>query len=747
MKKFLKKPLGWLCCGLVVLILLSFLACIVNTGGFSYSVTKVTADMDALYTEEYGEATAKPMRMTIGTNKDGMVNAKLTGYIYMPKGVDENNPAPCICVTHGYLNSKEFMEAQAIEMARRGYIVFAFDQYDHGDSTWDTPSQFNFYVWSVYDAVEYMYSQKYVLKDADGNGMIAVSGHSMGGFSSELAVAWDEMNVNLYHVHTYRMISVLLAMGADFRYDDGYVSGYSGGYYASTYNTYNTRSCGTLYGQYDEFFFDNDSKQNSAGNTVIEKDYAKDSKGYGMLGLTKAGENNKWYKVNPTTNTASDAPETGYGERILIQVKGDHPYNTWSPEATSQEISFYEHAFAYQLQLHGLKTLADYGIKTIKGQTWWLKDVFTCLGLLVFVFMMICAVMVLADLPLLRKVTTESYATLDVKNTSKTRKWIGVGVTIFSLLLSMYLIPAFMNRSGDALTLVSTIGKYSLYACGLVGIAIVIIGIIMKVKGEDVSDNARKALAKAAVGVTTIALVAVVLRWLVTDGTDIITSGSKYWCAPSVNTIVYWAMASGLLGLLFTLINHFIINEDRNYEHLGLKAQWSQVGLALLIAIAVSVVGWLLLVIIQAIFNTDFRVYTYAFNSVTWTQFVTALKYIPLFFVFYLCAGLGIASATAGKKGIKADLIAIAIEVIPCALFLLYQYGVLLATGTAAYPSFALNGILVQGLIFTLIFLGVIQRRTLEKTGNIWTGVFLNTIWFTMITIASTCVYMLAQLI
>jgi len=44
----------------------------------------------------------------------------------------------------------------------------------------------------MHDAVVYMYEQPYVLKDAEGNDIIDVTGHSMGGFSSTMALAMDE---------------------------------------------------------------------------------------------------------------------------------------------------------------------------------------------------------------------------------------------------------------------------------------------------------------------------------------------------------------------------------------------------------------------------------------------------------------------------------------------------------------------------------------------------------------------------
>lgn len=741
MKKFISKPHGLLAIFAGACLLLACLAALVNCSFFKVSITKVTADMDAHYTEKYGEAKAKPVRMTIGANKDGMVNGKLTGYVYMPKGVSKDNPAPCIVLTHGYLNSKEFEEAPAIEMSKRGYVVFAFDQYDHGDSTWDTPSAFNFYVWSVYDAVEYMYAQDYVLKDKDGNGMIAVSGHSMGGFGSEIAAAWDEMNVTVYKATTYRMISAVLAVGADFRYDDSYVKAYSGGLYPQTFMAYGTRSAGTIAGEYDEFFFDNSG---SGKGTVIKKNYVKDATGKALLGNPKDAQTATWYYVDAATNTAYATKEEAvaagnYGQRIIYQPKGDHPYNTWSPEATKYMIEFYEEAFTTQLALHGLNALNTYGIKTgSKAQSWWLKEVFTCLGLFALVGVLITAALSLAKLPFFNKAVAEEAA---VEENSKPRKTIGRIVTCVSILLSGWLIVPFMDKVAADLELVVNLCKAVLWIVCIVGVVSYLAYTVLKAKGE--AEKALPGLQKAAEGSAWIALVAVVLKWVATSGTKLIGgSTNAYWGAPSVNTIVYWAVGSGLLTLLVALISHFAINKGRTSANLGLKVNLKQVGIGLLIAIASCVAAWVVLLIV-GIFKVDFRVYTYAFNDVTWVQFKTALKYIPLFFVFYLCAGIAVANQTAGMKGLKGYVVAAVTQTLPCALWLAYQYGTLLTTGTGAYPNFALNGILVQGLIFTLIFLAVIQKAILNKTNNLWIGVFINTIWFTMITVASTAIYLL----
>lgn len=101
-------------------------------------------------------------------------------------------------------------------MSRRGYVVLALDMYDHGHSHGNadnTGGFFNFWPTSLWDAAQYMYSQDYVAKDAQGNGQIAVSGHSMGGFSSEMAIYLDEQN---YAAAGYRIIKAGLSMGADY---------------------------------------------------------------------------------------------------------------------------------------------------------------------------------------------------------------------------------------------------------------------------------------------------------------------------------------------------------------------------------------------------------------------------------------------------------------------------------------------------------------------------------------------------
>lgn len=216
------KALIVLVIGLVVLILGSVLAQTFNTSMYSVKVSRISFETER------------------GT---------LSGLLYMPKDASESNPKPTLVTTHGYLNSAEMQDAPAIEMSRRGYVVLALDMYDHGHSKGNadnTGSFLNFWPTAILDAVTYMYQQPYVLKDEAGNGIIAVSGHSMGGFSSTMALYYDELS---YQATGIRMIYAGLSAGSDYSY-----TAWLGLDINTAAASFGGRTVGKIAAQYDEFF-------------------------------------------------------------------------------------------------------------------------------------------------------------------------------------------------------------------------------------------------------------------------------------------------------------------------------------------------------------------------------------------------------------------------------------------------------------------------------------------------------------
>jgi len=60
---------------------------------------------------------------------------KLYYKLYVPAGVDVDHKAPAVLLLHGYQNDHETCGAYAIELAKRGVVVIAIDEYGHGAST------------------------------------------------------------------------------------------------------------------------------------------------------------------------------------------------------------------------------------------------------------------------------------------------------------------------------------------------------------------------------------------------------------------------------------------------------------------------------------------------------------------------------------------------------------------------------------------------------------------------------------
>ncbi len=343
--------------GLVLMLVGSIIASAFQTSGYSVTVTRISFETES------------------GT---------LSGLLYMPKGASAEDARPTIVTTHGYLNSAEMQDAPAIEMSRRGYVVLALDMYDHGHSTGNaehTGSFLTFWPTAIWDAVQYMYEQDYVQKDADGNGVIAVSGHSMGGFSSTMALYYDELN---YEATGVRMICAGLSAGSDYSY-----TAWLGLDVDTAVSMFNGRTIGKIAAHYDEFFFNADD---ATGGTVVYKDYVSTTAGQTILETTDA-QADTWYET-------SDG-----GMRIIYEPTQIHPWNHFSKTTTADMISFYETAFA------------DYDTSSLNlissgNQIWMYKEAAELVALIGFLMFIPALAILLLKLPFFSKAVTGTAVTV-----------------------------------------------------------------------------------------------------------------------------------------------------------------------------------------------------------------------------------------------------------------------------------------------------------------------------------------------
>lgn len=665
-----KKPVIWLVISLVLILIGSAAASQFNSSGGDVDVKRIYFDTP---------------------------RGELSGLLYKPEGADQQ-PRPTLIATHGYLNSGEMQDAQAIEMSKRGYVVLALDQYDHGHSTGTMEKPvpfFSFWPHAIYDAVQYMYDQEYVLKDESGNGLIAVSGHSMGGFSSTHAVVLDEAD---FAESGVRKIYTSLTMGSDYQWLK--MLGLSE---EDINKAYGPRLSGKVAGQYDEFFFD--AAAAGAGKPVVKKNYVGTEEGQGFLG-------------NPENPEAGKVYEVDGGKRVIYQPNETHPWNHFSKESTGDAIGFYDMAFA------DYNDLVEVGET---GQSWMFKEYASFIALIGFFMLFIPVILLLAKLPFFKSIYTAKTMPMNEPKTEASK------LMRFLLIVFVSLFPAlfFSSLYGGDVTGMRLLRQVSMIF--IVLSAIVYIYSLMK----NNSKNAKTG--------SLLVLVLSVVQYALLRSQEKFLETTPFFGAPTVNPIVYWALNVAVVMLMVTICYHYVAkkSEGATVANYGVKANVKTIAASLATAILAAAIGFGILFAVDALFKVDFRLWTVAVKTFEVHHFIALLKYAPLFFVYYFIVGMSVNVNTAGDKydGIKGYAISILHFVGGLALYLIYQYGLLFITGTAGYPGESLSSIIVIGLVPILMIAAIFNRYLFKVTGNVYVGAFINTLVMTMVTIANTTLY------
>ena len=674
--KLNKKTVVLLCCALGLILLGSILAGVFNSGAGAVKVSRIRFDGG---------------------------HGQLSGLLYMPKDASADNPKPAVIVTHGYLNSAEMQDANAIELSRRGFVVLALDQYDHGHSALnhDVYADTSFFgIWlpfwanSMNDAVQYMYDQPYVLKDEEGNGILGVTGHSMGGFSSTLALAMDEQQKAESGV---KKVYAGLTEGSDVMYtafvgiDAAAADALGGG-----------RVMGKVAAQYDEFFFNDPAVE---GGTVRKKDFVSVPDGMTFLQLSEPGKPDTWYET-------SDG-----GKRIVYEPAQTHPWNHFSKTTTAHAISFYQTAFAdYADMLKDNKP---------ESQIWQWKEFFECAALVGFVILIPVLASIILGLPFFSAANTGAPAILP--SPAGAAKWITVVILVIAVLLpGIFFTPLMDDGAGSASVNILFWAGLAVAVCGAASLA------LNFTKAKDL-----KITVGSCVMVIAGALLAVVAKTPMYQDYAV-------WTAPGMNSIAYWTIGCALISLCITATVYVFLKAKNGIgaESYGLVCKPVVILAGLCTACVTVVLSYAVLFLMDALFKADFRIWTFAFKTFDANIIPAILRYLPTFLAFYLISSVGIMINTNTEKlqGVWGYLLAIALNAGGAVIWLARQYITLFSTGVSAHPGSALSGIVLVAMVPTLSIAAIISRALYKKTGNIWTPAFLNGLLMTTMAIANTMV-------
>ncbi len=286
-KKTAKK---WCCIAIVCMLISMIGASLIQTGG--------------------GKITVKEIKW------ETTQGFEMSGLLLIPDGAGPDHQVPGIVTSHGMFNNKEMQDANYIELARRGYVVLAQDMPSHGNS--DNVGDVGTILTGLYESVKYLATLNCV--DTE---QIGITGHSLGGMSSNMAITLDNMAEK-------PLISAVLLNCADATYVD------DAGNYTDVYGA---RTAGIVAAQYDEFFMvDTDA----AGNETSPRDYVKNKNAQSFL---YGGRDPAGLELRESDTVFYKQVNGKEASRIIYNPKITHPWSHFSKRATTDVIHFFDHAF------------------------------------------------------------------------------------------------------------------------------------------------------------------------------------------------------------------------------------------------------------------------------------------------------------------------------------------------------------------------------------------------------------------
>lgn len=333
---------------ILVIFLSSFIASAIQSNGWSIEVTDLR--------DAENEGTAISL-----TGEETEINGRVvSGILFKPKDATADNPLPAVVLTHGYLNNREMQLQNAIELARRGFVVLTVDREGHGNYENSGEQSAMMATSGLYDSVKYLYNMDYVDKDK-----IGISGHSMGGMTTALTLSQDRQ-LGLVSAGLIQAWSSFMGAGADV-------------------------DVGMLKAQDDEFFF----TTNEGEDGTISREYLSTRAAKTFIGNTELEGDvvSGAIYVNGQAVETTGGQETEGAFRVVYEISGVHPQNHCSVEGANAVVNFFYNAFG---------TPNGYEYISEGNQVWWVKEAFSLIGMIGFFALIFPLVSLLLTTPVFR---------------------------------------------------------------------------------------------------------------------------------------------------------------------------------------------------------------------------------------------------------------------------------------------------------------------------------------------------------
>jgi dienelactone hydrolase len=196
--------------------------------------------------------------------------------------------------------------------------------------------------------------------------------------------------------------------------------------------------------------------------------------------------------------------------------------------------------------------------------------------------------------------------------------------------------------------------------------------------------------------------------------------------------LVVWAIGAGLVS--------FALSFGLRGARPAIRHRWFAAAAAAAISVGM---GYLALVVSDAVFKTDFRFWVLGLKPLDGRHLGLFLVYLAPFTLFSLLAlrGFGPSLAVTGEGGLIAALTGAAAFSLGFVVLLGVQYLHMAATGLLLTPDEPLNTIIAFQFVPILAVVGVIAAVTWRLTGDYAPGAFICALFLTWYIVAGTAIF------
>ena len=207
-------------------------------------------------------------------------------------------------------------------------------------------------------------------------------------------------------------------------------------------------------------------------------------------------------------------------------------------------------------------------------------------------------------------------------------------------------------------------------------------------------------------------------------------SGRGWWISA--------VLTAGIAPLLYFWGNKKLGASGVNY---GLKCEgkgyvWGKIWKSFVLAAVVAFLGYMLLAIADWWLKVDFRFWVLALKTMSPVHFRSFLFYLIPFMFFFVILSTTLHSQLRVGSSWREVLVNCVILTIGFVVLLLIHYIPLIAGNTLMWPNENLRGIVAIQIIPLMVIVSCISTYFYHKTGHIWVGAFLNSIFTTWYIVA-----------